>query len=53
MRNTLSTLIVRHGDNLLRRSGWPETVGVTQVPPVWCPAGWPSAVCSVLPKSWH
>ncbi|WP_262354399.1 hypothetical protein, partial [Salmonella enterica] len=23
MRNTLSTLIVRHGDNLLRRSGWP------------------------------
>ncbi|HHP9471658.1 TPA: hypothetical protein ACSJ0G_004484, partial [Salmonella enterica subsp. enterica serovar Typhimurium] len=28
MRNTLSTLIVRHGDNLLRRSGWPETVGV-------------------------
>lgn len=33
MRNTLSTLIVRHGDNLLRRSGWPETVGVTQVAP--------------------
>ncbi|EAN1714247.1 hypothetical protein D8Q40_19550 [Salmonella enterica] len=46
MRNTLSTLIVRHGDNLLRRSGWPETVGVTQVAPGVVP-GW-LAVCGVL-----
>ncbi|EGX5146816.1 hypothetical protein DQ657_21910 [Salmonella enterica] len=44
--NTLSTLIVRHGDNLLRRSGWPETVGVTQVAPGVVP-GW-LAVCGVL-----
>ena len=44
--NTLSTLIVRHGDNLLRRSGWPETVCVTQVAPGVVP-GW-LAVCGVL-----
>lgn len=44
--NTLSTLIVRHGDNLLRRFGWPETVGVTQVTPGVVP-GW-LAVCGVL-----
>ncbi|ECZ0253915.1 hypothetical protein F7769_15720 [Salmonella enterica subsp. diarizonae] len=44
--NTLSTLIVRHGDNLLRRSGWPETVCVTQVAPGVVP-GW-LAVCGML-----
>ncbi|EBT2496085.1 hypothetical protein CJE50_14005 [Salmonella enterica] len=44
--NTLSALIMRHGDNLLRRSGWPETVGVTQVAPGVVP-GW-LAVCGVL-----
>ncbi|ENP2200474.1 hypothetical protein ACDA27_004428 [Salmonella enterica] len=44
--NTLSTLIVHHGDNLLRRSGWPETVCVTQVAPGVVP-GW-LAVCGVL-----
>ncbi|EAP2381080.1 hypothetical protein D7U25_21170 [Salmonella enterica] len=47
MRNdTLSALILRHGENLLRRSGWPETVGVTQVAPDEVP-GWLS-VCGVL-----
>ncbi|EMC5014183.1 hypothetical protein VEV67_004749, partial [Salmonella enterica] len=44
--NTLSALIMRHGNNLLRRSGWPETVGVTQVAPGVVP-GW-LAVCGVL-----
>lgn len=48
--NTLSALIVHHGDSLLHRSGWPETVGVTQVAPGVVP-GWPSAVCSVQMKS--
>lgn len=46
INNTLSALIMRHGDNLLRRSGWPETVGVTQVAPGVVP-GW-LAVCGVL-----
>lgn len=44
--NTLSALIVHHGDSLLHRSGWPETVGVTQVAPGVVP-GW-LAVCGVL-----
>ncbi|EFQ5942162.1 hypothetical protein HZ346_003925 [Salmonella enterica] len=44
--NTLSALIVYHGDSLLHRSGWPETVGVTQVAPGVVP-GW-LAVCGVL-----
>lgn len=48
--NTLSALIVHHGDSLLHRSGWTETVGVTQVAPGVVP-GWPSAVCSVQMKS--
>ncbi|EAX3272820.1 hypothetical protein ATQ80_24630, partial [Salmonella enterica] len=47
MKNdTLNALIVRHGENLLHRSGWPETVGVTQVAPDEVP-GWLS-VCGVL-----
>lgn len=47
MKNdTLNTLILRHGDNLLRRAGWPETVGMTQVAPAEVP-GWLS-VCGVL-----
>ncbi|EGJ3414538.1 hypothetical protein IHC78_001382 [Salmonella enterica subsp. houtenae] len=47
MKNyTLNPLIVRHGENLLRRSGWPETVGVTLVAPDEVP-GWLS-VCGVL-----
>ncbi|WP_200780574.1 hypothetical protein [Klebsiella oxytoca] len=37
--DTLNTLILRHGDNLLRRSGWPERVGVMQVAPGEVP-GW-------------
>ncbi|EBL8264182.1 hypothetical protein DLA27_22680 [Salmonella enterica] len=44
--NTLSALIVHHGDSLLHRSGWPETVGVTQVAPGVVP-GW-LVVCGVL-----
>lgn len=47
MKNeTLNALILRHGDNLLRRSGWPETVSVTPVAPGEVP-GWLS-VCGVL-----
>ncbi len=37
--DTLNALILRHGDNLLRRSGWPERVGVMQVAPGEVP-GW-------------
>ncbi|EGC5602236.1 hypothetical protein IT804_003498 [Salmonella enterica] len=44
--NTLNALVVRHGENLLRQSGWPETVGVIQVAPDEVP-GWLS-VCGVL-----
>lgn len=44
--NTLNALILRHGDNLLRRSGWPENVGVVQIAPQDVP-GWLS-VCGVL-----
>lgn len=47
MKNaTLNALILRHGDNLLRRSGWPENVSVTPVAPGEMP-GWLS-VCGVL-----
>ncbi|EMD8701587.1 hypothetical protein VWS74_004025 [Salmonella enterica] len=44
--NTLNALILRHGDNLLRRSGWPETVSMMPVAPGEVP-GWLS-VCGVL-----
>lgn len=44
--DTLNALILRHGENLLRRSGWHETVGVVQMAPQDVP-GWLS-VCGVL-----
>ncbi|MFR72695.1 hypothetical protein EEO77_20520 [Salmonella enterica] len=44
--NTLNALILRHGDNLLHRSGWPETVSMMPVAPGEVP-GWLS-VCGVL-----
>lgn len=44
--DTLNALILRHGDSLLRRSGWPESVGMIQVAPQEVP-GW-LAVCGVL-----
>lgn len=37
--DTLNALILRHGDNLLRRSGWPDSVGMTPVAPETVP-GW-------------
>ncbi|EAQ9807345.1 hypothetical protein EAN25_21805 [Salmonella enterica] len=37
--NTLNALILRHGDNLLRRSGWPDSVDMTPVAPDTVP-GW-------------
>ncbi len=37
--NTLGALILRHGDNLLRRPCWPERVGSMQVAPGVVP-GW-------------
>ena len=44
--NTLNVLIQHHGENLLRQSGWPETVSVMPVAPGEVP-GWLS-VCGVL-----
>ena len=44
--DTLNALILRHGDSLLRRAGWPESVGMIQVAPQEVP-GW-LAVCGVL-----
>lgn len=44
--DTLNALILRHGDSLLRRSGWPESVCVIQGDPEEVP-GWLS-VCGVL-----
>lgn len=47
MKNdTLNALILRHGDNLLRRAGWPETVSMTQIAPGSVP-GW-LAACGTL-----
>lgn len=47
MKNdTLNALILRHGDNLLRRSGWPETVSMTQIAAEYVP-GW-LAACGTL-----
>ncbi|HDJ2742977.1 TPA: hypothetical protein PP068_003389 [Salmonella bongori] len=37
--DTLNALILRHGDNLLRRSGWPDSVDMTPVSPDTVP-GW-------------
>ncbi|KVI96755.1 hypothetical protein [Enterobacter hormaechei] len=37
--DTLNALILRHGDNLLRRSGWPDSVGMTPIAPETVP-GW-------------
>ncbi|EAQ8164479.1 hypothetical protein ABXZ70_004299 [Salmonella enterica] len=33
INDTLNALILRHGDNLLRRSGWPDSVDMTPVAP--------------------
>lgn len=49
--DTLNALILRHGDNLLRRSGWPDSVGMTPVAPETVP-GWqvrpPGCICTRL-----
>lgn len=37
--DTLNALILRHGDHLLRRSGWPDSVDMTPVSPDTVP-GW-------------
>lgn len=37
--DTLNALILRHGDNLLRWSGWPDSVDMTPVAPDTVP-GW-------------
>ncbi|EAN0332684.1 hypothetical protein ES879_19730 [Salmonella enterica] len=39
INDTLNTLILRHGDNLLCRSGWPDSVDMTPVAPDTVP-GW-------------
>lgn len=37
--DTLNALILRHGENLLRRSGWPDSIDMTPVAPDTVP-GW-------------
>lgn len=47
MKNeTLNALILRHGDRLLRQSGWPDTVDMAPVAPKTVP-GW-LAACGTL-----
>ncbi|HAE7715100.1 TPA_asm: hypothetical protein GND06_004995, partial [Salmonella enterica subsp. enterica] len=49
INDTLNTLILRHGDNLLRRSGWPDSVDMTPVAPDTVP-GWLVACGSLSGK---
>ncbi|MEH3352188.1 hypothetical protein POV14_27690, partial [Klebsiella variicola] len=47
MKNeTLNTLILRHGDRMLRQAGWPDTVDMAPVAPETVP-GW-LAACGSL-----
>jgi hypothetical protein len=45
-KRTLNTLILRHGDRMLRRAGWPDTVDMAPVAPENVP-GW-LAACGSL-----
>lgn len=50
-KETLNTLILRHGDRMLRQAGWPDTVDMAPVAPETVPAGLPPAALSVAWKS--
>ncbi|HHG2909012.1 TPA: hypothetical protein ACPVKS_005155, partial [Escherichia coli] len=41
-KETLNTLILRHGDRMLRQAGWPDTVDMAPVAPETVP-GWLAA----------
>ena len=45
-KETLNTLILRHGDRMLRQAGWPDTVDMAPVAPETVP-GW-LAACGSL-----
>ncbi len=45
-KETLNTLILRHGDRMLRQAGWPDTVDMAPVAPKPYPAGLPPAALS-------